>query len=714
LALPQQVIAVELGLVPAQVEAVARLLDEGATVPFIARYRKEATGSLDEVAVIDIRDRLAKLRELMARKEAILRSLTERNLLTRELEEKVQAAPTMTVLEDLYLPFRPKKRTRAAIARERGLEPLAELLLAQEEGPVSAWTAGYIDPEKEVATAEEALAGARDIIAEKAAESPEAREGLRKIYREEGFLVSRVISGQEEAGANFRDYFDWQEKVGQAPSHRILAVRRGAKEGFLSLRVKADEERVSAFLERLFVRAENEAAEQVRLALADGFKRLLGPAMETEFRLETKKRAEAEAIKVFAENLRQLLLAPPLGARRILAVDPGIRTGIKLAALDRQGVLLAWETVYLHGSDQARQAAGERIRALCTRHRIEAVAVGNGTGGRETERFIRGLGLDPEVIVAMVSESGASVYSASEVAREELPDLDVSLRGAVSIGRRLADPLAELVKIEPRSIGVGQYQHDLDQKGLKEALDDVVVSCVNRVGVEVNTASSQLLAYVSGLGPNLARRVVAFRNQQGPFPDRLSLLQVPGLGPKAFEQAAGFLRVAGSAQPLDGSAVHPESYPLVERMAADLGCTLPELMSEPKLRQRIKPERYLGGSIGLPTINDILAELAKPGRDPRERFQGFRYTEGVAELADLKPGMVVAGVVTNIVDFGAFIDIGVHQDGLAHISQLADRYVRHPSEVVKVHQEVRARVLKVDLERQRISLSLRPEAGPKH
>ena len=706
----EQTIAAELGLDPAQVEAVARLFDQGATVPFMARYRKEATGSLDEVAIIDIRERLTRLKELTARKETVLRSLEERNLLTDELKDMVRAALTMTALEDIYLPFRPKRKTRASLARERGLEPLAELLLAQEEGPVSSAAATYIDPEKGVGSAEEALAGARDIIAETAAESQEAREGLRRIYREKGCLVSKVIPGQEEAGAKFRDYFDWQEKVGQTPGHRILAVRRGAKEGFLSLRVRADEDRILAFLERLFVRAGNEAADQVRLALADGFKRLLGPAMETEFRLETKKRAEAEAIKVFADNLRQLLLAPPLGSRRILAVDPGLRTGAKLVALDGQGGLLAWETVYLHGSGQARQAAGEKIRDLCRRHGIEAVAVGNGTGGREAEKFIRGLDLGREVIVAMVSESGASVYSASQTAREELPDLDVSLRGAVSIGRRLADPLAELVKIEPRSIGVGQYQHDLDQKRLKNALDDVVVSCVNSVGVEVNTASPHLLAYVSGLGPRLAQGIVAFRAEQGPFPDRASLLKVPGLGPKAFEQAAGFLRVAGSAQPLDGSAVHPESYPLVERMAMDLDCTLPELMADQRLRKRIEPKRYIQGAIGLPTINDILAELAKPGRDPRERFRGFRYTEGIGELTDLRPGMVVRGVVTNIVDFGVFIDIGVHQDGLAHISQLADRFVRHPSEVVKVHQEVRARVLKVDRERHRISLSLRPEA----
>ncbi len=700
-------IAQELNLKPEQAAAVAGLLEEGATVPFIARYRKEVTGSLDEVSLTAIRDRLKALRDLSARREAVLKSLAERNLLNPALEKSVRAAETLTALEDIYLPYRPKRKTKASQARERGLEPLALLLLEQGGIDPLSRAATFTDPDKEIGTAEEALAGARDIIAELAAEEKTVRERMRALYRNKGLLVSKVIKGHEEAGANFRDYFEWEEPLAKAPSHRVLAMRRGAKEGHLSLRIKVDEEQALAVLESFFLKADNAAADQVRLALADSYKRLLGPAMEVEFRMASKKKAEAEAIAVFAENLRHLLLAPPLGRKRILAVDPGLRTGCKLTVLDRQGKLLAYDTVYLFKSDRAKEAAGKLIKTLVEKHRVEAVAVGNGTGGRETEAFIRSLELPDRVAVIMVSEAGASVYSASESAREEFPDLDVSVRGAVSIGRRLADPLAELVKIDPKSIGVGQYQHDVDQRALKNSLDDTVVSSVNAVGVEVNTASRELLAYVSGLGATLAANIVRHRDENGPFASRKEIKKVPRLGPKAFEQAAGFLRISGAENPLDGSAVHPESYPLVKAMAADLKTTVRELMADPELRAGLDPRKYVTDKVGLPTLNDIMEELAKPGRDPREKFEPVTFAQGIEKIGDLRPGMVLNGVVTNVVAFGAFVDVGVHQDGLVHISQLADRFVKHPSEEVKVHQKVKVRVMEVDLKRNRISLSMK-------
>ena len=703
-------IATELNIRQAQAAAVAGLLEEGATIPFIARYRKEVTGSLDEVAITAVRDRLKQLQELAARREAILKSLEERKLLTPELDKKVRAAESLTSLEDVYLPFRPKRKTKASVARERGLEPLALLLLEQLDQTDPLAEAGrFVDPEKEVGGAEEALAGARDIIAELAAEEQVVRERMRGLYGTQAVMVSKVVKGHEEEGANFRDYFDWEEPLAKAPSHRVLAVRRGAQEGHLSLRIRVDEDKALGILERIFIKADNGSSEQVRQALADGHKRLLGPAMEVEFRMDSKKRADAEAIAVFADNLRNLLLAAPLGRKRILAVDPGLRTGCKLAVLDPQGRLLTHDTVYLVKSEGAREAAARTIKSLVEQHQVEAVAVGNGTGGRDTEAFIRGLGLPGRVAVIMVSESGASVYSASESARTEFPDLDVSVRGAVSIGRRLADPLAELVKIDPKSIGVGQYQHDVDQRALKGSLDDVVVSCVNAVGVEVNTASKELLAYVSGLGPSLAANIVAHRDQEGPFASRRDISGVPRLGPKAFEQAAGFLRISGAKNPLDASAVHPESYHVVEAMAADLKTTVAELMAGPKLRAGIDLARYVTDKVGLPTLEDILGELDKPGRDPREKFETVEFAEGVNELEDLRPGMALNGVVTNVVAFGAFVDVGVHQDGLVHISQLADRFVKHPSEVVKVHQKVKVRVLEVDLNRKRISLTMRAE-----
>ncbi len=702
-------IAQELGLSPGQVQATAELLDDGATVPFISRYRKEATGSLDEVAVTAVRDRMGQLLELDQRRESILKAMEERGQLTEALKEKIQAAETLAVLEDIYLPFRPKRRTRATIAREKGLEPLARGLFDQGAMDPDSEASAYIDPGKGVKSAEEALAGARDIIAEWISEDETARARMRDYFASQAVLRSKVITGQEEGGIKYRDYFDWEEPATSAPSHRILALRRGEKEGFLVLRVIPPEEGALEILERLFVKGEGPASRQVQLAVQDGYKRLLSSSMETEIRLETKKKADEEAIRVFAENLRQLLLAPPLGGKRILAIDPGFRTGCKVVCLDPQGKLVHHETIFLL-SEKGIIQAGSRIRELCDRFTIEAIAIGNGTAGRETETFIRGLDLPRNIEVIMVNESGASIYSASEVAREEFPDQDVTVRGSVSIGRRLMDPLAELVKIDPKSIGVGQYQHDVDPGALKRSLDDTVVSCVNRVGVEVNTASKQLLTYVSGLGPQLAKGIVEYRNTNGPFRSREALKQVPRLGPKAFEQAGGFLRIRDGENPLDGSAVHPESYPLVDAMARDLGCTLADLLHDEPLRARIDLARYVSEKAGLPTLQDILTELSKPGRDPREQFEAFHFAEGVEKIEDVRPGMKLPGIVTNLTAFGAFVDIGVHQDGLVHVSELADRFVKNPAEVVKVQQQVMVRVLEVDLVRKRISLSLK--SGP--
>ncbi len=706
-------IAAELQLTPGQIRATAQLIEEGATVPFIARYRKELTGSLDEVAVTAVRDRLIQLRELDERRGAILKSLSERNLLTDELREKLAAAGTITVLEDIYLPFRPKRRTRATVARERGLDPLALQILAQDGGDPAAWAASFVDAEKGVASVEEALAGARDIIAETVNEDREARARIRTLFFEKGVLRSRVIPEKETEGIKYKDYFHWDEPVSSAPSHRVLAIRRGERELFLTFHVTPPEEEALAVLEALFVKATTASAGQVRLAVQDGYRRLLSPSMETEIRLAAKQRADETAIRVFAENLRQLLLSPPLGQKTVLAIDPGFRTGCKVACLDRQGKLLHHETVYPLLSENARGEAAARVRELCERFGIEVVAVGNGTGGRETEAFLRSLALSKGIQVVMVNESGASVYSASEAARREFPDHDLTVRGAVSIGRRLMDPLAELVKIDPKSIGVGQYQHDVDQGELKRCLDDVVVSCVNAVGVEVNTASPELLSYVSGLGPALAENIVKHRNETGPFRSRAELKKVHRLGPKAFEQAAGFLRIRDGRNPLDASAVHPESYAVVEAMAKDQDCSVADLIRDPERRQRIDLERYVTDKIGLPTLRDILAELARPGRDPRPRFENVAFAEGVEKIADLTPGMKLPGVVTNITAFGAFVDIGVHQDGLVHVSELADGFVKSPGDVVKVNQKVDVTVLAVDLPRKRISLSMKKFPGQK-
>lgn len=698
----------ELGIMDQQVHATARLIEEGCTVPFIARYRKEATGSLDEVAITSIRDRLAKLEELEARRESIVRSLEERNLITDELRQKLLAADTLSTLEDLYLPFRPKRRTRATVAKEKGLEPLAGIIMEQHEETDPTVEAGaFVDPEKSVQSAEEALAGARDIIAEWVNENDEARAKVRGLFRERGIFRSRVIQGKEEEGSKFRDYFEWEESAATTPSHRVLAARRGEREGILDLRLSPPEDDALALLKAQFVKGTNLSSREVEAAVEDGYRRLLSYSMETEIRSEIRKRADTEAIRVFARNLRELLLAPPLGQKNVMAIDPGIRTGCKVACLDRQGKLLQTDTVFPIGSEGAAAQAALKVKGLCETCQVEAIAIGNGTGGRETESFVRSIGIPTDVPLIMVNESGASVYSASEVARTEFPDLDVSYRGAVSIGRRLMDPLAELVKIDPKSIGVGQYQHDVDQQSLKSSLDDVVVSCVNSVGVEVNTASEQLLTYVSGLGPQLAKNLIAFRNENGPFASREGFRKVPRLGPKTFEQCAGFLRIKGAENPLDGSAVHPESYPIVEAMAGDLGCRVSDLLQDESLRQRIVPSAYITPKVGLPTLTDILSELAKPGRDPREDFERPVFTEGVLTIHDLTKGMRLPGVVTNVTAFGAFVDIGVHQDGLVHISRLADRFVKDPHEVVRVHQRVMVTVVDVDSARNRISLSMK-------
>ncbi len=701
-----EIIANELNVKALQVKATALLIEEGATVPFIARYRKEATGSLDEVVVAAVRDRLEQLSELEKRREAIVKSLEERGLLNDELNEKIQKAESLTVLEDIYLPFRPKRRTRATVAKEKGLEPLALKIFEQGEIDPGAEAALFIDAEKGVADVEDALAGARDIIAEWVSEDQQAREGMRNLFSSKGIMRSKVIAGKEEEGIKYKDYYEWEEPVLKAPSHRVLAIRRGESEGFLVLHITPPEDEAITILEALFVKGINQASSQVRTAVHDSYKRLLSSSMEAEIRLAVKKRADEEAIRVFVENLRQLLLSPPLGRKNVLAIDPGFRTGCKVVCLDQQGKLLHNDTIFLLSESGILQAA-EKIREFCRHFKIEAIAIGNGTAGMETESFIRGIGLPAKIDILMVNESGASIYSASEVAREEFPDHDVTVRGSVSIGRRLMDPLAELVKIDPKSIGVGQYQHDVDQSALKKSLDDVVMSCVNGVGVEVNTASKQLLTYVSGLGPQLAKGIVEYRNKNGPFKSRNELKNVPRLGPKAFEQAAGFLRIRDSENPLDASAVHPESYHIVDAMVKDIGCMLIDLIKDEGLRKKVNLPRYVTDTVGIPTLSDIMSELAKPGRDPREQFESFQFAEGVGKIEDVKPGMKLPGIVTNITAFGVFVDIGVHQDGLIHISELSDRFVKNAGDVVKVHQKVLVTVLDVDLQRKRISLSMK-------
>lgn len=703
-------IAEELQVKPHQVQATLELLEGGATVPFISRYRKEATGSLDEVHVAAIRDRVQQLRELDKRKETVLQSISEQGKLTDELKKAIEQAETMARLEDIYLPYKPKRRTKATIAREKGLEPLADLLFEQVHGDLESLGSPFIQEEKEVHNLEEALQGARDILAERINEDAALREKMRTLFLTTGVFRTRVIPGKEAEAVKYTDYFDWSEPINRAPSHRVLAMRRGEKELFLLLDACPEEAEALALLEKEVLEPKaNASVEQVRLAIRDSYKRLLKPSMETEIRLLTKKKADEEAIRVFAENVRQLLLGAPLGEKSVMAIDPGFRTGCKLVCLGPQGQFLHYEAIFPHEPQRKTREAGALVEQLVDRFSIQAIAIGNGTAGRETETFVRSLNLLSRPLITLVNEAGASIYSASEVAREEFPDLDLTIRGAVSIGRRLMDPLAELVKIDPKSIGVGQYQHDVDQGALKHALDDTVVSAVNAVGVEVNTASKQLLTYVSGLGPVLAQNILEHRLQHGPFGSREELLRVPRLGEKAYEQAAGFLRIRQAANPLDRSSVHPERYALVEQMAKDLGASVSDLMEQESLRQQIKLKNYLSDSVGIPTLQDILDELAKPGRDPREEFEAVQFLEGIHSMADLKVGMKVPGVVTNITAFGAFVDVGVHQDGLIHLSHLADRFVKDPNEIVQVSQQVETTVVSVDVARKRIGLSLKKD-----
>lgn len=693
-------IASTLGIHENQVRKTVELLDEGATIPFISRYRKEATGSLDEVQVAQIRDLRDQFVELEKRREAILKSLKELDKLSPELEKAVRGAQTLAKLEDIYLPYKPKRKTRAMTAREKGLQALADKLFEQRMLDPEVLAAEFLDDP------EEALAGARDILAEEMMETAEAREEARHLFSRKTTVKSTVAKGKQEAGIKYKDYFDWSESLAQASSHRILALFRGENEGILNLNLAGPDQEVLDKLDRRFIKGNNACARQVTLAIQDGYKRLLMPAMENEMRAEAKKRADEEAIRVFAENIRQLLLAAPLGQKRVLALDPGFRTGCKLVYLDEQGTLLDNTAVYPHTGPGQAQEAAHTISTWVKKHKVQAIAIGNGTAGRETEAFVRNLKLEGITII-MVNESGASIYSASEAAREEFPDKDITVRGAVSIGRRLMDPLAELVKIDPKSIGVGQYQHDVDQKKLQASLDDTVISCVNSVGVELNTASKQILSYVSGLGPQLAQNIIDYRTKNGPFIKRSDLKKVARLGEKAYEQAAAFLRIRHAKNPLDASAVHPERYEIVEKMAKDLNCKVSDLLANESLRKQIQLQKYVTAEVGMPTLTDILAELAKPGRDPREQFEAFEFTDGVNEIKDLRVGMKLPGIVTNITNFGAFVDIGVHQDGLVHVSQLADKFVKDPNEVVKVAQKVMVTVTEVDEARKRIALSMK-------
>lgn len=702
------IIASRLNLGVRQIEKTIELLEAGATVPFIARYRKEATGNLNEVQIAAIRDLLLKLREIDKRRAAILQSIEEQGKLTPELRASIEQASTMTDLEDLYLPYKPKRKTRASVAVERGLQPLADALQKQYKCSVEQLAMPFVNEAKGVENVDDALAGARDIIAERVSEDIAARNRVRNIFRRSAMLSSKVVKAKEEEAGKFQSWFDWKENAMRAPSHRILAMFRGEAEGLLRVKIAPeDDEPVLEALERQFVRGNYESSQQVASAVRDSYKRLISPSIETEYYNLLKERADREAIKVFAENLRQLLLASPLGQKRTLAIDPGFRTGCKVVCLDAQGQLIHNETIYPFTSVREERAAVSKLEALVEAFKIEAIAIGNGTAGRETEEVVKRCRFKGKVIAVMVSENGASVYSASDVAREEFPDYDVTVRGAVSIGRRLMDPLSELVKIDPKSIGVGQYQHDVDQTMLHDSLEDVVVSCVNSVGVELNTASKELLSYVSGIGPVLARRIVDYRNRNGAFRSRHELMKVERLGEKAFEQCAGFLRVRESDNPLDRSAVHPERYALVERMAAGVGASVEELMKNKDLRSKIDINRFVSDDCGLPTLQDIMKELDKPGLDPRAKFEVFEFDKNVTKIEDLQEGMVLPGIVTNITAFGAFVDVGVHQDGLVHISQLANRRVNDPNEVVHLHQHVQVKVIEVDLRRHRISLSMK-------
>jgi protein Tex len=700
-------IARELALKESHVGAVLKLFQEGATVPFIARYRKEMTGAMDEELIIRVRELSERYTELDKRREVVLRSIEEQGQLTAALQEAIAGCRTMSELEDIYLPYRPKRKTRAEVARQRGLLPLARLLMEQGLVHLPAEAAKFINPEKEIHSVEEALAGARDIIAEWVNEHKVCRGKVRRLFEERAVIRSKVVKGKETAGEKYKDYFAWDEPLSKVPSHRYLAMVRGENEGVLKIEIRPSAEDALQLIERVFIKNDYDTGQQVALAIEDAYKRLMAPSMETEMRAAAKEKADRKAIEVFADNVRQLLMASPLGAKNILAIDPGFRTGCKVVCIDATGNLLHNSTIYPHPPQNESATAIKRIQSLVSQYKIEAIAVGNGTGGRETEALIRKIRFDRDLVAVMVNESGASVYSASKIAREEFPDYDITVRGAVSIGRRLQDPLAELVKIDPKSIGVGQYQHDVDQKSLERALSDTVVSCVNHVGVDVNTASRQLLSHVSGIGPSLAANIVKHRQDNGPFASREALKEVPRLGPKAFEQAAGFLRIRNGVNPIDNTAVHPEAYSVVQKMAKSLNVTLDQLLIDESLRKSLNPGQFITARFGLPTINDILKELDKPGRDPRARFEQFEFDRDVNKITDLQPGMVLNGVVTNITAFGAFVDIGVHQDGLVHISQIADEYVSDINQFVQLHQKVRVKVLQVEPERKRIQLTMK-------
>ena len=703
-----QMIAAELKLPAHRIANTLKLLQGGATIPFISRYRKEATGGLDEVQIGDIQTRYEKLCELSKRKETVLSTIEEQGKLTPELKARISACWNATELEDIYLPFKPKRKARAEAARAKGLEPLALLLMMQKENNLAAKVRNFV--KGEVKDEEDALKGARDILAEQISEDERSRNLMRNQFQRQALIQSKVVKGKEaeEASAKYRDYFDFCEPLKKCSSHRLLALRRGESEGVLKVTIfPEDEDMCNERLQRLFVRANNECAHQVEEALTDAYKRLLKPAIETEFAALSKEKADEEAIRVFAENLRQLLLAPPLGQKRVMGIDPGFRTGCKVVCLDAQGTLLHNEAIYPHPPKSEYAQAARKIVKLVEQYKIEAIAIGNGTASRETEQFVTSQRYDREVQVFVVSEDGASIYSASKTAREEFPDYDVTVRGAVSIGRRLMDPLAELVKIDAKSIGVGQYQHDVDQTKLKASLDQTVESCVNLVGVNVNTASKHLLTYVSGLGPTLAQNIVDYRTENGPFESRRQLLKVPRMGAKAYEQCAGFLRIPQAKNPLDNSAVHPESYPIVEQMAKDLNCTVADLIKDKELRSKIDLKKYVTDTVGLPTLTDILQELDKPGRDPRQKIQVFEFDKNVRTLDDLQEGMELPGIVTNITNFGCFVDIGIKENGLVHVSQLADRFVSNPADVVRIHQHVRVKVMSIDHERKRIQLTMK-------
>lgn len=703
-----QMIAAELKLPAHRIANTLKLLQGGATIPFISRYRKEATGGLDEVQIGDIQTRYEKLCELSKRKETVLSTIEEQGKLTPELKARISACWNATELEDIYLPFKPKRKTRAEAARAKGLEPLALLLMMQKENNLAAKVRNFV--KGEVKDEEDALKGARDILAEQISEDERSRNLMRNQFQRQALIQSKVVKGKEaeEASAKYRDYFDFCEPLKKCSFHRLLALRRGESEGVLKVTIfPEDEDMCNERLQRLFVRANNECAHQVEEALTDAYKRLLKPAIETEFAALSKEKADEEAIRVFAENLRQLLLAPPLGQKRVMGIDPGFRTGCKVVCLDAQGTLLHNEAIYPHPPKSEYAQAARKIVKLVEQYKIEAIAIGNGTASRETEQFVTSQRYDREVQVFVVSEDGASIYSASKTAREEFPDYDVTVRGAVSIGRRLMDPLAELVKIDAKSIGVGQYQHDVDQTKLKASLDQTVESCVNLVGVNVNTASKHLLTYVSGLGPTLAQNIVDYRTENGPFESRRQLLKVPRMGAKAYEQCAGFLRIPQAKNPLDNSAVHPESYPIVEQMAKDLNCTVADLIKDKELRSKIDLKKYVTDTVGLPTLTDILQELDKPGRDPRQKIQVFEFDKNVRTLDDLQEGMELPGIVTNITNFGCFVDIGIKENGLVHVSQLADRFVSNPADVVRIHQHVRVKVMSIDHERKRIQLTMK-------